>query len=274
MGNTNSNNKSSSGGSAPPPTGKSQPPPPPPPAPKPSGGGAGGGGSGGTTVASVQSMEKTMETIDRKQALLEQKITEQEEKAKAYMAANKKPMALNCMKLKKQYEDQIEKLHAQRMNLQTTQFALETAEMNRVVMQEQSRAGSELARVNAQMNPDLVQDVMDQVQQQIQDVKAANDALAQPIDMEMADDDEAEDALKALMKTDAQQNKAAATSQPATAVKQKSAADKQAEEELARLMGGVNVPTGQVKDPNQKVDASKSAEQSEEEKLLAQLQLG
>jgi hypothetical protein len=213
-----------------------------------------------------------METLDRKQALLEEKILEQEEKAKSYMAAGKKPMAINCMKLKKQYEDQIEKLLAQRMNLQTTQFALETAEMNRVVLQEQQRAGAELARVSAQMDPDKVQDVMDNVQEQIQNVKAANDALAQPIDMEMADDDDAEEALKALMKQSAgPQNAAAVSTQPAkqTAVKQKSAADAAAEAELARLMGGVNVPTNQVKDP--KVPAV--AATSEEEELLAQLQL-
>jgi charged multivesicular body protein 4A/B len=268
----NKNTTTNGGSTAAPTSGKSQhPPPPPPPAPKPAGGSAGGGGGAGSTVASVQSMERTMETLDRKQAQLEQKITEQEEKAKQYMAAGKKPMAINCMKLKKQYEDQIEKLLAQRMNLQTTQFALETAEMNRVVMNEQQRAAAELQRVSAQMDPDKVQDVMDSVQEQIQNVKDANNALAQPIDMEMADDDDAEEALKALMKADKQSAGAVAAPVATASVKQKSAADAAAEAELARLMGGVNVP-GQVKNPNGKVDASKSAV-SEEEELLAQLQL-
>ncbi len=251
------------------------PPPPPPPAPKPSGGGGGGGGGAtSTTAASVQSMERTMETLDRKQSVLEQKIDEQVEKAKQYMAANKKPMALNCMKLKKQYEDQIENLQKQRMNLLTTQNALEIAEMNRVVMTEQQRAVAELSRVNAQMDPDRVQDVMDQVQEQIQNVKDANNALSNPIDMEMADDDEAEDALKELMKQE-RQSAGAATASPATkttttTTKQKSAADAAAEDELARLMGGVNVPSTK---PVGKVDASKTMT-SEEEELLAQLQLG
>jgi charged multivesicular body protein 4 len=215
-----------------------------------------------------------MEALDRREVLLEEKIDEQVEKAKQYMAANKKPMALNCMKMKKQYEDQIESIQKQRMNLFSILNAREMAEMNRVSMLAQQRALEELAFLNSQVNPEKVEAVLEQVQDHVQQVKDANNALANPIDMEMADDDEAEQALKELLRQEQKKVNVATTKPVASSVsvekKQKSTADVDAERELAKLMNGVNIPS--TKPILEKADASKSMSREEEE-LLAQLQM-
>lgn len=74
---------------------------------------------------SINKMKDTQDTLQKREQLLNKKIEKETEEAKKHMQKNNKKAALICLKRKKQYEAEIEKLNKQMMNIETMSLQLE-----------------------------------------------------------------------------------------------------------------------------------------------------
>lgn len=160
--------------------------PPPQPQPK-SGGGAGGRQSVGD---SLEHLDQTIDLLEKKEQVLQKKVEQEVEKAKDLLAKKNKNGALQCMKRKKMYEDQITKIQAQKDNMETMRFAIQEQAMNQQVLEAQRRAGHQLSALNAGMNADKVEDDMDAIREAMDQAQDVSNALAQQLDTNPVDEDD------------------------------------------------------------------------------------
>ena len=92
-----------------------------------------------------------IETIEKRETHIGRKIDNEITNAKKFSAAGKKREALQCIKRKKMYEGQVEKIGQARLNLETQQLALEQLNLNKEVVEAQREGAKTMASVTAQM---------------------------------------------------------------------------------------------------------------------------
>lgn len=244
---------------APPPHNPPAPPPRSPPA-GPTGGNSGhgtggGGGGGGGMSQTIETLDSTLETMDHRENLLNKKIEAEGEKAKQFMTKGNKNQALNCMKRKKMYEEQLNKINLQRANIETMKITMEEQRLNAQILAAQRQGIGEMERQNRNMRAEDVEEDLERAQEAMEDAKAVSDALANPIAMEVIDEDELMDELMGEMEKDKPQKEQTAPPK------------QQAAQPVAPSLDMPAVPSGNV-GPSK----TKSKAQQEEEELLKQLE--
>lgn len=234
--------------------GSSKTPPPQPKQPPNGGGNAGGGAGGGGGVAqSMENLDNTIELLEKREQVLEKKIEAEVARAKEFLGKNNKAMAMQCMKRKKMYEDQILKLQAQKDNMETMRFTLQEQAMNREVLEAQRRAGQQLNQLNAGMNADRVEDDMDDIRDAMDQANDVTNALTQSLDQNVVDEDDLMAELDELAG-------ATTTTTTTTATTQQVKPANTVPSELA----GLSVPGGNMPEPKQ--------QETDEEAALAALE--
>ncbi|CUG90002.1 SNF7 protein, putative [Bodo saltans] len=159
--------------------------------PAPSAGNGGGGGvSNGQVNGGIERLEGTIELLEKREAVLEKKCEQELLKAKAFMEKKNKTGALQCMKRKKMYEEQLNNIAAQKVNMETMKFAIQNTAMNQSVLETQRRAAQDLMKMNKTMNVDQVEEDMDQLREAMDQAKTVSEALVQPLDDQGLDEDE------------------------------------------------------------------------------------
>mmetsp|Transcript_118933 Transcript_118933/g.167122 ORF Transcript_118933/g.167122 Transcript_118933/m.167122 type:complete len:157 (-) Transcript_118933:166-636(-) len=149
------------------------------------------------------------------------------------------------LKRKKAYEQQLNNLQSQKMNISTMQMKLEEGAMAETVLNAQRQGASELKKVFGKMTPDAVDDQMDEVREAMDNANEVTEAISQPLG-DPLDDDELLDEL-----------------------------DQLDQEDLVDQMMGIDAPTSKLPDvPSNDlpVAAGKTKAQTEEEDALAQLE--
>jgi charged multivesicular body protein 4A/B len=110
------------------------------------------------------------------------------------------------MKRKKMYEEQLNNIAAQKVNMETMKFAIQNTAMNQSVLDTQRRAAQDLMKMNKTMNVDQVEEDMDNLREAMDQAKTVSEALVQPLDDGMLDEDdlmaELENELGALEELD------------------------------------------------------------------------
>jgi len=122
--------------------------------------------------------------------------------AKQKMAKGDKKGALYAMKRKKLYEKEADKIVNVKMTLETQVMHLESAAQNAETFQAMRLGKDSLQAVHQQVGIDKVDDVMDEIKEEMEKAQEINDAIAQPIDPLLADDDELLAELNALEASD------------------------------------------------------------------------
>eukprot|EP00122_Pirum_gemmata_P001191 Pgem_evm1s1064 len=74
---------------------------------------------------SINKLRETLENLEKRQEYLEKKMEGEVAQAKKYSAAKNKKAALMCLKRKKQYEDQVNKLAGAQMTVNSQLIAIE-----------------------------------------------------------------------------------------------------------------------------------------------------
>lgn len=169
----------------------------------------GGGGGGGGTSRVVNRMDDTIEAMDARERNLQKKIDLETQKAKDAMAKKNKNLALLCMKRKKLYEDNLQKLSNQRANMETIKITMEDSAMNAEVLRAQRDATNELERINHTMDADKVEDDMDRMRDAMDDQARIAEMLGQPIGNDVVDEDDLMDELNEMVAEDKKAEKAA-----------------------------------------------------------------
>jgi charged multivesicular body protein 4 len=106
------------------------------------------------------------------------------------------------MKRKKLYEGEIDKIQNVKMTLETQVINLESAAQNHETFQALKAGGSTLKEMRSTVGIDNVDDVMDQLKEEMELNEEINNAISQPVDPLMTDDEELLAELNALEVSD------------------------------------------------------------------------
>mmetsp|Transcript_1025 Transcript_1025/g.1663 ORF Transcript_1025/g.1663 Transcript_1025/m.1663 type:complete len:225 (+) Transcript_1025:36-710(+) len=174
---------------------------------KPSGGG--GGGGGGDPSATIVRLRESIATQEKREEHIQRKIDGMVKEAKEKMAKKDKKGALFAMKRKKLYEKELDKIQNVKMTLETQVINLESAAQNADTFKAMHSGTSAMKKIRNDVGIEKVDDMMDDIREEMEMANEIGDAIAQPVDPLMADEDdllaeleelEAEDVESELLK--------------------------------------------------------------------------
>ena len=136
----------------------------------------------------IQKNKTAIETLDKRQKLLEKRISDEEADAKTRVANNDKRGALMALKRKKLLETELETLMNSRMTLEQQINSLEAAQMNQIAV----AALAHGVAVHKQLNKQIDADRVDQLMEDLQEQQELQNEIAQVMSAgtRVADDDE------------------------------------------------------------------------------------
>ena len=117
------------------------------------------------TVA-IQRNREAIETLEKRQQLIERKIAAQLEEAKTRAANNDKRGALLVLKRKKLLEQELESLMNSHMTLEQQILSLESAQTSQLAVQALQQGIAAQKRMGNQVNIDQVDQLMEDMQEQ------------------------------------------------------------------------------------------------------------
>lgn len=163
-----------------------------------------------------------LETLEKRETHIEKKIQQQLAEAKAKSAAKDKRGAIYCLKRKKMYEAEIEKLQGARMTLETQCMTLENAHVNMETFAALRSGAQQLQAIHQNLDVDKVDDTMDDIQEEMATAEEIGRAISQPLGSAIYDDDDLEAELREMEELEEkvvlEQPAAPAVAQPAAPV--------------------------------------------------------
>jgi len=153
----------------------------------------------------MQKMNETIENIGKKEEHVQRKMDAELVNAKKFNAAGKKREALQCLKKKKMYEQQLLTLGTSKINLENQKLTMESMKMNAEILDTQKMAAKSMQEQVKQMGGvDKVEELMDMVEDTQTDVREIQEAMGRQLELPgiTADDDELLAELDGLMEDD------------------------------------------------------------------------
>lgn len=115
----------------------------------------------------IQKNKTAIDTLEKRQKLLEKRISDEEADAKARVASNDKRGALMSLKRKKMLETELETLMNSRMTLEQQINSLEAAQMNQIAVAALAHGVGVHKQLNQQIDADRVDQLMEDMQEQL-----------------------------------------------------------------------------------------------------------
>jgi charged multivesicular body protein 4 len=153
---------------------------------------------GPTPQEGITKMRETLEMLEKREAYLQNKINHEIAEAKRHMANKNKRAAMMCLKKKKTYESQIEKLAGANMTIQTQLMAIEGANVSLQTLDVMNMGARIMKDLHKNMTVDDVDRTMDDIQTQMDLAADIDQAISQPLGGVMFDEDELDAELEAL----------------------------------------------------------------------------
>ena len=145
----------------------------------------------------IVSLRGTLDTLEKRQAHLDKQIAKQVAEAKAKMAKKDRRGALFCLKKKKMYEAEIEKLNGARLTLESQIIALEGTVTNADTVAAMKSGATAMKHARADVDADAVGDLMDDIQEEMATADEISAAISAP-GGDLLGDDELLDELNEL----------------------------------------------------------------------------
>ena len=145
----------------------------------------------------LKRLREVLDTLEKREAFLGNRVTAEREKAKRLATSNKKE-AMMALKRKALYTTQIEKLNGARLKLDEQIIAIEAASTNLIVLDAMSEGAQTMKQINRQMTIEKVEEINDEIQDQMMVAEEIGSAIAQPSGSSLVDEDELEAELNAL----------------------------------------------------------------------------
>lgn len=114
----------------------------------------------------IQKNKTAIETLEKRQRLLEKRINDEETDAKQRVGNNDKRGALMALKRKKMLEQELETLMNSRMTLEQQINSLEAAQMNQIAVAALAHGVSVHKQLNQQIDAERVDQLMEDLQEQ------------------------------------------------------------------------------------------------------------
>lgn len=151
-----------------------------------------------TTGEAIQKLRETEDMLNKKQDFLEKKIDQEIASARKNAKTNKRG-ALQALKRKKRYEQQLQQIDGTLSTIEMQREALESANTNTAVLTTMNDAAKALKKANADLDVDKVHDMMDDIAEQQDVAKEISEAISNPVAFGGEfDEDELEAELNAL----------------------------------------------------------------------------
>uniref|UniRef100_A0A7S2I1T2 Uncharacterized protein n=1 Tax=Helicotheca tamesis TaxID=374047 RepID=A0A7S2I1T2_9STRA len=194
---------------------------------------------------SIVKLREAIATQEKREQHLERKIDSLTKEAKEKMAKKDKKGALFCLKRKKMYEAEVDKIQNVKMTLETQVMNLESAAQNAETFGAMKTGTDAMKKIRQDVGIEKVDDMMDDIREEMETANEISNAIAQPIDPLMTDEDELlaelegleQDDLEAelLKPTPAAKTEIDLPSVPSSKLPEVAGASKDEEEELRKL---------------------------------------
>mmetsp|Transcript_22742 Transcript_22742/g.28034 ORF Transcript_22742/g.28034 Transcript_22742/m.28034 type:complete len:219 (+) Transcript_22742:351-1007(+) len=141
----------------------------------------------GTTIVTLR---QAVQTQEKREEHLEKKMEMMTNEAKAKMAAKDKKGAMFALKRKKLYEAELEKIQNVKMTLETQVMNLESATQNADTFMAMKQGTNAMKQIRQNVGIEKVDDMMDEIKDEMDMATEISNAIAQPVDPYMHDEDE------------------------------------------------------------------------------------
>ncbi|KAL8280408.1 hypothetical protein RQP46_007056 [Phenoliferia psychrophenolica] len=176
--------------------------------------GSGAKGGRDSTREAIVNLREHLLMLDKKEEHLNTKIENEQRKAKANATTNKR-VALQALRQKKVYENELDSIAGRKLTLETQVNAIESANMNKETLQAIKKGSDVLKSIHGSLTVDKVDNVMDDVRTQLELTNEINDAISNPAAMGIdVDASELEDELAELEQEELNKRLAGAEAAP------------------------------------------------------------
>eukprot|EP00934_Nitzschia_sp_Nitz4_P008111 Nitzschia sp. Nitz4//scaffold198_size39746//30491//33100//NITZ4_007606-RA/size39746-augustus-gene-0.9-mRNA-1//-1//CDS//3329540533//8101//frame0 len=150
----------------------------------------------------IVQLREAISNQEKREEHIEKKIQTMVKEAKAKMSKGDKKGALFAMKRKKLYEQEQEKIQNVKFTLETQVMNLESASQNAQTFNALKQGSNTMEKMRTEVGIEQVDDVMDKIKEEMEMANEVNEAISQPVDPYLVDDDELLDELNALEAAD------------------------------------------------------------------------
>jgi len=151
-----------------------------------------------STVVTIDKLHETVEMLEKKEQVLLKKAAGEVEKAKEFTRAKNKRAAIQCLKRKRLYEQQVEQLGNFQLRLHDQIIMLDSAKMTTDTVGALRSGAKAMKDMQKATNIDDVDKTMDEINEQTENLRQIQDALSAPIGANDFDEDELEAELEEL----------------------------------------------------------------------------
>ncbi|KAH9308982.1 hypothetical protein KI387_036893 [Taxus chinensis] len=171
-----------------------------------------------SALSTLDKLNETLEMLEKKEKVLQKKISAEIGKAKEFTRLKNKRAAIQCLKRKKLYETQIEQLGNFQLRIHDQMIMLEGAKATTETVDALRTGASAMKNIQKAMNIDDIDKTMDEVNEHTENLKQIQEALATPIGAAAdIDEDELEAELEELEEAELEEQlMQPATQAPAT----------------------------------------------------------
>ncbi|CAA2980927.1 vacuolar sorting-associated 32 homolog 2 [Olea europaea subsp. europaea] len=150
-------------------------------------------------LTTLDKLNETLEMLEKKEKVLLKKASSEVEKAKEFTKAKNKRVAIQCLKRKRLYEQQIEQLGNFQLRIHDQMIMLEGAKATTETVDALRSGAAAMKSMQKATNIDDVDKTMDEINEQTENMKQIQEALATPIGAAADfDEDELEAELEEL----------------------------------------------------------------------------
>mmetsp|Transcript_8845 Transcript_8845/g.28046 ORF Transcript_8845/g.28046 Transcript_8845/m.28046 type:complete len:226 (-) Transcript_8845:180-857(-) len=137
----------------------------------------------------ILQLRQTVDTLEKRQVHLDKKIEQQTAEARQKMAKKDKRGALYCLKRKKMYEKEIEKINGARLTLEQQMIAIEGTVTNSDTIEAMKLGKQTMQTAMAGNDADTVAELMDDINEEMEQANEISEAISAPANDVLDDED-------------------------------------------------------------------------------------
>ncbi|KAL3319569.1 Charged multivesicular body protein 4C [Cichlidogyrus casuarinus] len=142
-----------------------------------------------TPQSAMLKLQETVDILTKKQEYLETQIEKEVATAKKFAKTNRRA-ALNALKKKKMYTDQLARLDGTIATLESQRANLDNASLNMEAMKAMQTAATALKNAHKNMDLDQVNKIKDEIDEQQEIARTISEEISRPSGQDMYDEDE------------------------------------------------------------------------------------
>ena len=146
---------------------------------------------------SLQKMREAMDNLEKRETYLQQKHDYETEIARKNARSNKR-VAMQALKRRKTYEQQMERISNARMNLEVQILHIENAAVNMEALKAMELGAQAMKQQQQNMTVHDVDNIMETIREQMDVQEEIGDAMSQPLGTDLIDEDALEAELQEL----------------------------------------------------------------------------